>query len=320
MNIEEIFLFQGHSIDIQFEFGCAINDTDESGFAAAIELARSSDIVFFFGGLNQTIDGEAHDRISITLPDIQLSLLQQLVKVVRSPLHVVIMSGSSLDLSFIRDSPQYASLIWAGYPGQSGGLAIANVVFGQYNPGGRLPITFYPASYVDQVSMFDMSMRPSSTNPGRTYKFYTGQPIFEFGFGLSYTTFSYAWYNDSISVSYSIQSLMKTNSARLDFLMQLFRVNVTNTGMMDGSDVVLAYVTPPQVLHDGQTPPIKRLFGFERIQLSVNETKQVFFPFHIETLFTIARDGSKWLHPGEYYIVIGNQRMFTVELRGHSAM
>jgi hypothetical protein len=320
MNLEQIFLFQGHSIDIQFAFGCNINDTDESGFATAIELARSSDIVFFFGGLNQTIDGEGHDRISITLPDIQLSLLQQLEKVVRSPLHVVIMSGSSLDLSFIRDSPQYASLIWAGYPGQSGGLAIATVVFGQFNPGGRLPITFYPASYVDQVSMFDMSMRPSSTNPGRTYKFYTGQPIFEFGFGLSYTTFSYVWYNDSTSVSYSIQSLMKTNSAKRNFLMQLFRVNVTNTGMMDGDDVVLAYVTPPQVLRDGQTPPIKQLFGFERVHLNVNETKQVFFTFNIETLFAIARDGSKWLHPGDYHILIGSQRMFTVELRGHSAL
>jgi hypothetical protein len=320
MNLELIFLFQGYSINIRHEYGCGIADEDESGFAAAIELARSADIVFFFGGHNQSVDGEGHDRTSITLPDIQLSLLQQLVKVVRSPLHVVIMSGSSLDLSFIRDSPQYASLIWAGYPGQSGGLAIANVVFGQYNPGGRLPITFYPASYVDQVSMFDMSMRPSSTNPGRTYKFYTGQPVFEFGFGLSYTTFSYAWYNDSKSVSYSIQSLMKTNSARHNFLMQFFRVNVTNTGMMDGDDVVLAYVTPPQVLRDGQTPPIKQLFGFERVHLSVNETKQVFFPFNIETLLTVARDGSKWLHPGQYRILIGNQHMFTVELRGYSAL
>ena len=74
-------------------------DNDESGFAAAIELARTADIVFFFGGLDQSIESEGHDRTSITLPDIQLSLLQQLEKVVRSPLHVVIMSGSSLDLS-----------------------------------------------------------------------------------------------------------------------------------------------------------------------------------------------------------------------------
>ena len=283
-------------------------------------MARSSDIVFFFGGHNQTVDGEGHDRTTITLPDIQVSLIQQLLKVVRSPLHVVIMAGSSLDLSFIRDSPQFASLIWAGYLGQSGGLAISSVVFGQYNPGGRLPITFYPASYVDQVSMFDMNMRPSSTNPGRTYKFYTGQPVFEFGFGLSYTTFAYTWCNDSNSVSYSIQSLMKTNSVRQNFLMQFFRVNVTNTGLMDGDDVVLAYIQPPQVLRDGQTPPIKQLFGFERVHLGVNETKQVFFPFNIETLFTIARDGSKWLHPGQYRIFIGKEHMFTIELYGYSAL
>ena len=283
-------------------------------------MARLADIVFFIGGQDLSIEQEGVDRGSIALPDIQLSLLQQLAKVVRSPLHVVIMSGSSIDLSYIRDSSQFASLIWAGYPGQAGGSAIASVVFGQYNPAGRLPITFYPASYVNQVKMSDMSMRPSSTNPGRTYKFYTGQAVFEFGFGLSYTTFSYAWYNSSTSASYSIQSLMRNNSDKLTFLLQLFRVNVTNTGSMDGDDVVLAYVTPPQVLREGQSPPIKQLFGFKRINLSINQTKQVFFPFNIETLLTIARDGSKWLHPGQYHILIGNQRMFTIELRGHSAL
>lgn len=313
-------LFTGHSIDVEYAMGCQIIDNDQSGFAAAIELAQSSDIVFFFAGINQTVEKEGHDRTSLALPDIQMSLLQQLEKVVHSPIHVVVMSGSSIDLSYIRDSPQYASMIWAGYPGQSGGLAIATVVFGQYNPAGRLPLTFYPAAYANQVSMFDMNMRPSSTNPGRTYKFYTGQPIFEFGFGLSYTTFSYTWFNDSTSVSFSIQSLMKVHSDKRKFLMQIFRVNVTNTGSMDGDDIVLAYVTPPQVLRDGQTPPIKQLFGFERVHLAVNETKQVFFPFNVESLFTVARDGSKWLHPGQYHILIGSQRMFTVELRGQSTL
>jgi beta-glucosidase len=113
---------------------------------------------------------------------------------------------------------------------------------------------------------------------------------------------------------------MENNSRKHNFLIELFRVNVPNTGTMDGDDVVLAYVTPPQVLRDGQTPPIKQLFGFERIHLSVNETKQVFFPLDTEALFTIARDGSKWLHPGQYRILIGSQRMLTIELRGHSAL
>ena len=167
------------------------------------------------------------------------------------------MSGSSLDLSFIRDSNQYDSLIWAGYPGELGGTAIASVVFGQYNPAGRLPITFYPGSYVNQVNMTDMRMRPSSTSPGRTYKFYTGQSVYEFGDGLSYTTFEYQWYNDTTTLSYSIESIIKKKSDGEDILIELFRVNVTNTGTMNGDDVVLAYIIPPQVLHDGETPPIK---------------------------------------------------------------
>lgn len=269
--------------------------------------------MIYIGGINQTVEEEGLDRVNITLPEIQISLLQELEKVVRSPIHVVILSGSGIDLTFIRDSSQYASLIWAGYPGQSGGLAIASVIFGQYNPGGRLPITFYPAMYVNQVSMTDMSMRPSSTNPGRTYKFYTGQAVFEFGFGLSYTKFSYAWCNDSISVSYSIESIIKANKDRLGFTLQSFRVNITNTGTIDGDDVVLAFIVPPQQRIVGQTPPIKQLIGFERIHLKVNETQQVFFPLNIESLFTIVQDGSKWLYPGRYHIRVGNQNMFTIE-------
>jgi beta-D-xylosidase 4 len=308
------------SITVQYAHGCDISGTNESDFAAALELARSADIVFFFGGLDQSIETEGHDRITIDLPAIQLSLLQQLEKVVRSPIHVVIMSGSSVDLSYIRDSPQYGSLIWAGYPGESGGAAIANVVFGQYNPAARLPITFYPASYVDQVSMLDMHMRPSNVSSGRTYKFYTGQPVFEFGSGLSYTTFAYAWYNDSTTISYSTESLMKMKDSTEGPITQSFRVNVTNTGRVNGDDVVLAYIVPPQVLRDGVTPPKKQLFGFERVNLNVGETKQVFFPFNIESMLTVARDGSKWFHGGKYHILIGKQHMFTIELHGRSAL
>ncbi|CAF1031111.1 unnamed protein product [Rotaria sordida] len=136
----------GKSINVKFSYGCSISGTDESGFASAIELARLADVVIFFGGINQSIESEGRDRTSIALPSIQLALLQQIEKVVRSAIHVIIMSGSSLDLSFIRDSTLYGSLIWMGYAGQAGGLAVAKVIFGQYNPGGRLPITIYPAS------------------------------------------------------------------------------------------------------------------------------------------------------------------------------
>ncbi len=226
------------------------------------------------------------------------------------------MSGSSLDLTYLRDSNQCGSLIWMGYAGQSGGLALANVVFGQYNPGGRLPITYYPASYVNAVSMFDMQMRPTPTNPGRTYKFYTGQPVFEFGFGLSYTTFSYSWSNDSTNSIVSIKSLINNKVDDKKVLLHLYRVNVTNTGDVAGNDVVLAYVTPPQKSLNDPSPPIKKLFGFQRVHLDVGQTTQVYFPLNIQSLLTVAHDGSKWLEPGSYRILIGKQHMHTIYLEG----
>jgi hypothetical protein len=230
------------------------------------------------------------------------------------------MSGSGLDLSYIRDSNNFASLIWMGYAGQAGGLAVGTVIFGQYNPAGRLPITFYPASYVNAVSMFDMQMRPSAVSPGRTYKFYTGQAVYEFGTGLSYTTFVYSWSNDSSITSYSIRGLLTNLHDERHILVDLFRVNVTNTGSMAGDDVVLAFISPPKTSLKDPTPPIKQLFGFERVHLNVNETTQVFFPLYVSALLTVTRDGSKWLEPGLYQFIIGQKLMHTIELRGKSAL
>jgi beta-D-xylosidase 4 len=160
--------------------------------------------------------------------------------------------------------------------------------------------------------MFDMQMRPSPTNPGRTYKFYTGQAVYQFGDGLSYTSFSYTWNNDTLNSPYSIENLIKNQT-----IISLVRVNVTNTGDMDGDDVVLAYVTLPS-MSDGEIVPFKQLFGFKRVHLAINETKDIFFPFTIQTATSIARDGTKWLHPGLYHITIGRQRMFAIELTGQS--
>jgi beta-D-xylosidase 4 len=282
-------------------------------------LARQADAVIFFGGLDQSIGAEGHDRNTIDLPEIQLMLLKQLEQAVHAPIHVVIMSGNGVDLSYIRDSSAYGSLIWMGYAGQAGGLAIANVIFGQYNPAGRLPMTIYPASYVDAVSMFDMRMRPSATSPGRTYKFYTGQAVYEFGTGLSYTTFVYSWSDRRSISSYPILALLHNNYDSKSVVDVDLRVNVTNTGTMAGDDVVLALVEPPQGPHPDQTPPMKQLFGFERVHLNVNETTEVFFPLRISALLAVAHDGSKWLHPGFYRIIVGQQWMHTIELRCSSA-
>ena len=300
-------------VNVQYARGCDVTGRDEREFAAALDLARSSDVVFFLGGIDHTVEREGTDRQSIALPDIQLALIQRLEKVVRLPLHVVIMSGGGVDLSYMRDSSQCASLLWMGYPGQSGGLALATVVFGQYNPAGRLPVTIYPSSFVDSVSMFDMQMRPSPTNPGRTYRFYTGTPVYEFGSGLSYTTFAYS--TDSTTV---ISSISKDQAEHR--LITSIRVNVTNTGQRAGDEVVLAYVTPSSTVK-GQVLPLKQLFGFQRIHLAINQTMEVFFPFTVRAALTVHENGSKWLHPGLYRISIGQQQAIrTIRLTGQSLL
>ena len=126
--------------------------------------------------------------------------------------------------------------MWGGYPGQSGGTALFDILTGKAAPAGRLPITQYPAVYADQVPMTDMTLRPSATNPGRTYKWYSGTPVFEFGFGLHYTTFSFAWAGTprAPAASYSIAQLVAKGKRSASFLdlapLDTFAVRVTNTG------------------------------------------------------------------------------------------
>ncbi|CAF2121148.1 unnamed protein product [Rotaria magnacalcarata] len=313
-------LIANRSIDIESVAGCQISGNNTSDFSSVIQLAQQADVVIFFGGINQLVEAESRDRNEITLPAIQLTLLQELEKVVRSPIHVVIMSGSGLDLSYIRDSTNFSSLIWMGYAGQAGGLAVATAIFGQYNPGGRLPITFYPASYVDAVSMFDMQMRPSKTNPGRTYKFFTGQAVYEFGTGLSYTEFAYSWGNDSSISSYKLRTLMRNTNDKRHVLVTRFRVNVTNTGSLAGDDVVLAFLEPPRTSIIDPTPPIKQLFGFQRVHLNVNESKEVYFSLYADSLLSIGHNGFKWLQPRLYKIIIGTKVMHTIKLQGTGAL
>ena len=111
---------------------------------------------------------------------------------------------------------------------------------------------------------------------------------------------------------------MKNTDVEHRALVRLFRVNVTNTGDMMGDDVVLAFVTSYNTTTNGQMSPIKQLFGFERVKLAVNQTKEIFFPLNIRHLLTVIQDGTKWLHPGLYNILIGQQHMSTIKLDGQS--
>ncbi|KAA8536487.1 hypothetical protein F0562_028965 [Nyssa sinensis] len=129
----------------------------------------------------------------IHLPGQQQLLVTQVANASKGPVILVIMSGGGMDIQFAKDSDKITSILWVGYPGEAGGAAIADVIFGYYNPSGRLPMTWYPQSYADKVPMTNMNMRadPSTGYPGRTYRFYTGDTIYTFGDGISYSLFKH---------------------------------------------------------------------------------------------------------------------------------
>jgi beta-glucosidase len=230
-------------------------------FDDAVKAARASDVVVFVGGLTAEVEGEemrvSHpgfaggDRTDIELPAIQRKLLEAL-HATGKPVVLVLTTGSALGVRWAQDNLPAIVLAW--YPGQQGGNAVADVLFGDVNPGGRLPVTFYES--VAQLPPFaDYAME------GRTYRYFRGRPLYPFGFGLSYTTFEYS----GLALS---RSRLRSGD-RLEV-----SVDVRNTGTRDGDEVVQLYVrdvaaAPPRA--------IRELRGFERVALEAGGRRKVRF-------------------------------------------
>jgi len=228
-----------------------------SGFAVALAKARTADAVIFVGGITAQLEGEemeinydgfaGGDRTKIELPAVQEQLLKEL-HATGKPLVFVLMSGSAVALPWA-DSHVNA-IVQAWYPGQAGGTAVADVLLGKVNPAGRLPITFYRQTS-DLPPFEDYAM----TN--RTYRYFTGQPLYAFGHGLSYTRFAYK--NLRVQKSADRTNLVAT-------------IDITNTGERDGDEVVQLYAQEPAT---AQPRARESLCGFKRIQLKRGETKTV---------------------------------------------
>jgi len=188
------------------------------------------------------------DRVDLGLPRVQEELLERIVAL-HKPTALVLLNGSALAINWARD--HVPAIVEAWYPGQAGGDAIADVLFGDYNPAGRLPVTFYKSA--DQVPAFnDYSMKQ------RTYRFFSGEPLYPFGFGLSYTDFAYS--------ALELPATAKTNTEIS------VTASVENTGSLAGGEVAQLYVKGP-------SGPIRSLQGFERVTLRPHERKTVRFTF-----------------------------------------
>lgn len=279
----------GCSAQVEFRTGCGVHDYSVRDFDEAVAAAASADYTIVAVGLNQKIESEGFDRRDISLPAHQQYLLERLAGVTNKIILVVI-AGSSVDLSWAKASDSVAAIVFGFYPGQETGSAIADVVFGRYNPGGRLPITIYAADYAYQVDMADMDMR---AGPGRTYRFYTGAPVYPFGFGLSYTTFQYEFAG-------TLPAFLLTG-ADAKAPVCTVAVKVSNAGSVAGDDAVLAFVETSL-----EGCPRRQLFAFDKVHgLRPGESTIVAMQFRADAAGCVDADGNRVAPAGDYTIVVG---------------
>ncbi len=234
----------------------------------AVQAAQQADAVVMVLGLTARLEGEempievpgfkGGDRTSIDLPAPQQQLLERIVGLGK-PTVLVLLNGSALAVNWAQD--RVPAILEAWYPGQAGGTAIADVLFGDYNPGGRLPMTFYKGTS-DLPAFDDYRMA------NRTYRYFTGAPLYPFGHGLSYTTFGYR----HLRVSRPITRASDTVTVRVD---------VTNAGRRAGDEVVQLYV---RHLASRVDRPLKELKGFKRVTLKPGETRTVALPLAARAL------------------------------------
>jgi beta-glucosidase len=285
----------GSGTTVNYARGCDILDPSQDGFAEAVQAARSSDVVVAVVGLSQQVEGEEGqqegnppgvtslgDRDSLDLPGAQEELLRA-VKATGKPLVVVLINGSAV--SIIWAAANLPAILEAWYPGQAGGTAVAEALFGLTNPGGRLPVTFYrSASDLPDFADYDMT--------GRTYRYFGGQPLYQFGFGLSYTTFSYA--NLEVSPATGRAGEPVTVSAEVE-----------NSGQVAGDEVVQLYVRDVAA---SEPVPRVQLAGFSRIHLAPGEKRTVQFTVTAEQM-SFADEAGKWVtEPGDFEVWVGGRQ------------
>eukprot|EP01064_Diplonema_japonicum_P003852 TRINITY_DN1253_c2_g3_i1.p1 TRINITY_DN1253_c2_g3~~TRINITY_DN1253_c2_g3_i1.p1 ORF type:complete len:758 (+),score=132.26 TRINITY_DN1253_c2_g3_i1:47-2275(+) len=304
-----------------YSLGCDTNCANTSGFPDAITAASNADATILVIGISTEQEAEAHDRTSIALPGYQEQLIADVAEASHGPVTVVVMAGGSIDFSVAKTNPKVNGIMWVGYPGQSGGQAIAETIFGVNNPSGRLPHTQYPKDYLNNLSMFDMNMRPGVNNTGRTYRFYTGTPVYAYGSGLSYSSFSYGTSVDSVAVSQAdIEADCQRNNDNSVYSVtpaaEIFAqiiVTVTNTGDVAGAHSVLAFVESPAAGLDGA--PIKSLINFDKVFLQPGEKAQVSFPLHSIDLSLADLNGQRHTQSGTWQIGIGPTAELTIPVK-----
>jgi beta-glucosidase len=301
--MKEIRLEAGHAYDVRIEYYEDIRNAiakfiwsfphfTERLTAEAVAAAQQADAVVMVMGISPALEGEemavnvegfrGGDRTNIDLPKAQEDLLKA-VRAAGKPVVVVLLNGSALAVNWANEN--LPAIVEAWYPGEEGGTAIADVLFGDTNPGGRLPVTFYKS--VSQLPPFeDYSMQ------GRTYRYFKDEPLYPFGFGLSYTQFQY----DNLKLSSGTVQAGKGLRVSAD---------VQNVGKLPGDEVVQLYVTDVAA---SVPVPIRSLVGVQRIVLRPGEKRTVTFTITPGQLSLINDKGQRVVEPGEFLISVGGKQ------------
>jgi len=282
--VEGIVDAAGANTRVEYDLGCDFSDTVHFG---GLWAAGNSDVTIAVVGMTPVYEGEegdaflspgGGDKKDLSLPASHIAFLKALRKATAKPIIVVITGGSALDIASIE--PYADAILFAWYAGEQGGNALADLLFGKHSPSGKLPVTFYKST-IDLPSFENYAMA------GRTYRYFTGEVNYPFGFGLSYTTFAYAW--DQVPV-------VKNDSIS-------FAVRVTNTGNTDGNEVLQVYIRYPS----GLRLPVKELKAFSKITLQKGKESVVQFTLPLRELLKWFPESKDWiLYVGEYTVVAGS--------------
>lgn len=291
--VEGIVQAMDPSTRIEYDLGCDFNDTAHFG---GIWAAGNAKLTIAVMGLSPSLEGEAGDaflsksggdKTNISLPASEISYLKKLRSNISTPIILVIAAGSNVDIASVE--PYADAILYAWYPGEQGGTALADILLGKVSPSGRLPITFYH-------SVNDLPDYTNYAMKGRTYRYYDGPVAYPFGYGLSYSSFKYA---DALCVKDHLQLS--------DTLM--VNTTITNTGNMDAAEVVQAYIEYPNV----ERMPIKELKFFKRVEIPKGAAQSVTISIPVSELKKWDLKTNQWkLYPGNYRLILGANAKETI--------
>jgi beta-glucosidase len=272
----------GEKVAVHYAYGCDVAGDATDGIAAAVAAASKSQYAVLFVGNDRRTEGESRDRANLELPGAQAELIAA-VAATGTPVVVVLINGAPVLMAGWID--KVAAVLEAWYPGEAGGLAIADILFGDANPSGKLPVSL-PRS-MGQLPLF-YNYKPSGR--GDDYVDLTGKPLFPFGFGLSYTTFAYHGLEITPANARAIEKVTVS-------------LAVENTGSVAGDEVVQLYV------HDklaSVVRPVKELKAFQRLSLQPGETRQVRLELDVHQLGLYDARLDYVVEPGEFDILVGS--------------